>query len=382
VALYYSLLNAGLPKIKYLEDQRNKENRDIREEINSAILLGYPGPISYSIAELLKIELNNEDKRKEDLYPIHANNIFNLYQALTELLFLIMLSQLWEICLGVNNEGKKYNVKPILPADYRKISGQLEIIKEFFKKSRKERRLFDYIPKIKAIREIFDAAGKEYFVNELALLKDSWEIDKKLNDCCAFFETFRTDLLNRKDLLFDTAKWKQMCKSGEEYLAYFIDKLSFCTNYDFGILKNIELCLPRFQSEPTYTYKLLKIPKNGNTTYLSFSPNMNGFTSVRSIVMLKTENFGNNPDVQLLTGQINLSPFMLDYNVNDQKAEKGNLLIYSHYDSETGNYLYDEVLRANSEKFIKPDELIYKEVHDTFAVFVDVLFNEKIDSLN
>ncbi len=374
-ALYNSLLKAGLQRIKDLEEDR-LNGEDIREQINAAVLLGYPGPISYKIAKLLNVEIDNDGISERELLQIHLNNIYNVHQSLSELLFLIMLSQLWEICLKGTND------KPMLPVDFRKISAELEIIKEFFTTTRKQRRFFNYVPKIQAIRKIFDEASKKYFVDELEQLKIAIETDEDFIACYQYFNTLRSILENQDYTRFNNDDWVKNCEKGEKYLADFFNTISFCTKYDFGILKNIELLLPRFLNKPSYTYRLLKFPKNGNTKYFTANPVMMNFTSVKSIVMLKTENFETGAKAQDLEGQINLFPFMLDYNVNDPTAEKGNLLIYSNYNKDTGNYLYEEAFRSDAEKYIKSGEPVYEEVHATFNAFLEVLFNEKIDILN
>ena len=197
-----------------------------------------------------------------------------------------------------------------------------------------------------------------------------------------YFNSLRGILEKQAYIRFNNHEWEKNCEMGEKHLSDFFNTISFCTKYDFGILKNIELLLPRFLNKPSYAYRLLKFPKNGNTKYFTANPVMTNFTSVKSIVMLKTENFETGAKAQDLDGQINLFPFMLDYNVNDPTAEKGNLLIYSHYNKETGNYLYEEAFRSDAEKYIKRGEPLHGEVHATFNAFLEVLFNEKIDILN
>lgn len=374
-ALYNSLLKHGSPSIKTVEAKRI-QGTDIREEINSAILLAYPGPISYSIANLFKFEIDNMDQDPRVLFPAHLLNIYNVYHSISELMFIIMLSQLWEVCLSIGSATDDKNIKPILPVDYRKIKVQLEEIKDFFYKSRTDRKYFDYISKIRAIRQIFDLSQKKYFVEELEKLKNDLENDADLVATYAYFELLREDLKNQNYLHFNTEEYRSKCEDGERFLSYFLDKISFCSRYDFGILKSIELRLPRSKRIPTYIYKLLKIPKSGNTKYFVFSPNMSGFTSVKSVIMLRAENFDDGSEIQKLSGQINLSPFMLDFNVNDPRAEKGNLLVYSHYDQDSGTFCYEEAFRSGVERYIRLDESIYLEVFEIFSELLDVLFNE------
>ena len=375
-ALYNSLRKAGSPDITSLETQR-LQGLDISEKINAAILLGYPNPIADKIKRLVQVELENESAPYDKLLSLHLENLYNVYQSLSELLFIIMLSQLWDRCLNVSTQTQ---AKPALPADSAKIAPYLQEIKKFFTTTRKERKFFDYVPMIRAIRKIFDEAGISYFLAELEQLKDAMEKDQEFIDCYNYFNRLTVILSTSEYNLFDEAEWEKNCMAAEKALASFIEALAFCIRYDFGILKNIELTLPRFSSKPTYSYRLLKFPKNGNIKYISSNPNLNGFTSVRSIVMLKAEAFEKSENIQEITSLINLSPFMLDYNVTDPSAVKGNLLMYSHYEKTSGNFLYEEAFGKDAKAITKSDEMIFYEVQKTFNSFFEVLFSEEFET--
>lgn len=369
-ALYNSLFSFGDARISALEERKVK-GEDITEDIIADLSLGYPGPIGTRLARLLKIENDYPDKSTDELYPIHFNNIYDVYQSLAELLFLIMLSQLWDNCL--NDEQ---NTDPGFPGEYNDYIDELTIIKDFFTTTRKERRFFDFIPRITALRKILDSQNIRYFIDELKQLRISLERDTDFNDCYRFFVEARNILESGAYLALSTSDWKNYCIRGEKQLAVFFDTISFSSQYDMGILKNIELLLTRFEKKPTYSYRVLKLPKFNNARYLSFTPKMKGFTSVRSIVMLKSNSFKNGSDIHEIKKLINLSPFILDLNVTDITAEKGNILVYSHFDAATGNFLYEDMLRPNSQQYItrSKNAVIFEEIHSTFRILKHVLF--------
>jgi hypothetical protein len=377
-AIYHALLIAGDNNIRMLEELRAK-GEDIDESINSNLLLGFPGPISCHMARLLEPDPNGK-LSKNELYPRHLENIYNLYQSLSELMFLVMISQLWDICLGEDDEPSGPDPGPRLPVENSAIHDQLELIRGFFSTTRRDRRYFDYIPRIRAIRQIFDIAEKKYFIEELETLKRDLENDQDFIACYHSFNKLREDLKNNNYLNFAIAEWETKCEEAEKNLGYFIQKISFCARYDFAILKNIELNFPRYKQRPSYTYRLLKFPKNGNKTYKSYSPVMDGFTSVKSVVMLKTETIQKGG--QNLSGQINLYPFMVDNNVDDPRGTEGDVIIYSHFDKITGNYKFEEALRLESMRDIRTDNSLFNDIHASINAFSNALFGSDIQSLN
>jgi hypothetical protein len=377
-AIYHALLTAGDRSIQDLEERR-AEGEDIDEEINKNLLSGFPGLISCHMARLL--EPDPEDKLgRNELYPKHLENIYNLYQSLSELMFLVMLSQLWDICLGDDDEQSGPEQGPRLPVENSAIKDQLELIRDFFSTTRRDRRYFDYIPRIRAIRQIFDKAEKQYFIEELETLKKDLESDEDFIACYESFNKLREELKNNSYLNFSIADWEAKCEEAEKNLGYFIQKISFCARYDFAILKNIELNFPRYKQRPSYTYRLLKFPKNGNKTYKPYSPVMDGFTSVKSVVMLKTETIQKGG--QSLSGQINLYPFMVDNNVDDPRVTEGDVIIYSHFDKITGNYKFEEALRLESMRDIRTDNSLFNDIHASINAFSHALFGSDIQTLN
>lgn len=377
-AIYHALLTAGDRNIQDLE-KRRAEGEDIDEDINNNLLLGFPGPISCHMAQLLEPDPIGK-LSKNELYPKHLENIYNLYQSLSELMFLVMLSQLWDICLVDDARQPDTDHGPRLPVETSEIKDQLGLIRDFFSTTRRDRRYFDYIPRIRAIRQIFDKAGKQYFIEELETLKKDLENDQDFIACYHFFNQLREDLKNSKYLNFSIPDWEPKCEEAEKNLGYFIQKISFCARYDFAILKNIELNFPRYKQRPSYTYSLLKFPKNGNTAYKSYSPVMDGFTSVKSVVMLKTETIQKGG--QSLSGQINLYPFMVDNNVDNPRATVGDVIIYSHFDKVTGNYKFEEALSLESMRDIRKDNSLFNDIHASINAFSHALFGSDIHSLN
>lgn len=377
-AIYHALLTAGDRNIQYLEEKR-ANGEYIEERINSNLLLGFPGPISCHMVRLLAPD--PEDRLgRNDLYPKHLENIYNLYQSLSELMFLVMLSQLWDICLGDDAGQSDTDHGPRLPVETSEIKDQLDLIRDFFSTTRRDRRYFDYIPRIRAIRQIFDKAGKQYFIEELEMLKKDLETDQDFIACYHFFNKLREDLKNNIYLNFSIADLEAKCEEAEKNLGYFVQKISFCARYDFAILKNIELNFPRYKRQHSYTYRLLKFPKNGYKKYDPFFPALDGFTSVKSIVMLKTETIERGGEN--LNGQINLYPFMVDYNVDDPRTDKGDVIIFSHFDKSTGNYKFEEALETNTERSIMSNEPLFNDIHASINAFSHALFGSDIHSLN
>ncbi len=377
-AIYHALLTVGDRSILDLEKRRT-EGENIDELIDICLLSGFPGLIYNHMFWLLKPD--PEDKLgKGELYPKHLDNIYNLYQSLSELMFLVMISQLWDICLEDDSEQSEQEQGPRLPVENSEIKDQLELIRDFFSTTRRDRRYFDYIPRIRAIRQIFDKAGKQYFIEELETLKKDLESDEDFIACYHFFNQLREDLKNGNYLIFSLLSWEAKCEEAEKHLGYFFQKISFCARYDFAILKNIELYFPRYKRKHSFTYHLLKFPKNGSNKYQPSSPPLDGFASVKSIVMLKSETIQKGGES--LSGQINLYPFMVDYNVDDPRSEKGNVIIFSHFDKTTGNYKFEEAIESNKEKPIMSGHSLFKDIHASLNAFSNALFGSDIQSLN
>lgn len=165
-----NLLNASL--FDTLDKEGNVEILKIKEKERSGelveladkqkeIINALPFPVGIHLQKLLCPAENDEGYDKVSLRRIEK--IAEVFHTTMELMSFAMLSQLWEL--------KLKGFISLIPPDL------LESIKQYFYLTTQGRSTFKHLPFILSIREYFDTLnngeGITYFIDELAILKDS-----------------------------------------------------------------------------------------------------------------------------------------------------------------------------------------------------------------
>lgn len=310
----------------------NLEKFDIRDlKIN--IINSLPSPIGQQVRRLLTPEQTNDPKAHRLRYLI------NTYSVIVDLLAYIMLSQLWE---EIESRKKDTNKKPLEINDESK-----KMILKFFSLTQKESRIYDIVPLIHEIRELFSANQVNFFVDEIEQLKDVLSDENgEFFISYSFLKEMKIKYadINNISQNFKEREIENDCEETEEKLCNIFKELGFCSKYKFATIKDIKIQKKKNRL-PIYSHKMLEL---NYATITQGDDNdkdndFENFTDTFSVVVYKLEN--------RKLEAYNLYPFVFDSNTI-LKENFSKIYFLSYYDTSNAadtNCVFRYVENINNE---------------------------------
>ncbi len=359
--LYNTLYRADAPMIVLLKETEEKliqidEWRKRQEIINCL-----PFPIAVHLQKLLSpVEEENEGYDKMNAQRLQQIGV--LFHVTLELLTYIMIAQLWE--LSIKNQGLK-----LKPAMARQLKAFMEMLES-------ERRFDDYIKTIREIRTFFDETKPDlktdYFVDELDILRDFY-YNSNFSEICHYLEDLRIEF---RSAAIQREEMPALCETAEEKLCEFFDRLGFLHRYRLTSIQQIDILKFRHTVNAAFRHKMVKLMQIMEYNYYL----MPEFMDNMGIILLKQQVKVVDPKKKIFEAEklewLNLSPFYIDKNAFDKKADLSNLMVFRHFTDELPRkYVFKKVTHPeNTEnQFIVGTQEEFELIRLQFESFMNML---------
>ncbi|RLD21624.1 MAG: hypothetical protein DRI69_03530 [Bacteroidetes bacterium] len=275
------------------------------------------------------------------------------YNAMTELIALVFMSQLWELAAKESIELTEE---------------ELNKIRQFLVTTEKGSEKFDYTRLIHTVRLILSRYGVEYFVSELEELSQAYEENTELKEGVGFLEDVKSQLVDGAVTENDAAP---LCALAEKSLATFVKETGFLSNYDLMSIKRVDVYKYRHIQKARFKYK-----------YATFEQSSGGpgdEIETRSFIMDDQSVLITKPDSD---GEyLNLSPFVIDENAFDEMASLDSLLAFRFYDQSTGIYHFKSFYRPKDPLEEIEENGKLKIIADQYEAFAKLIFNKSMGEL-
>ncbi len=295
----------------------NFESRLIDSEGNQlddrnllALIIGnYPWSIGSQLRRLV-----SRDEEMNSFSILRLEQIINTYVISSQLLFYIILSQVWD-------EKRKFGAKFPLNTHF---LDALSLHETNFKQ-------FDYFAQIRQILQELEENNIPFFVKELKTIQDGFKEKKDFYNAYLYLESLRSRLLSpdSKNLEAEAA---QLCADAEYSLSIIIGKMAFLINYQMLTVRDILIHkAPHQDAEFKHIMGNLKAQDNDFLSLFKEPKAYHSFVDSRSVILVR--------DLVDVTKYLNLSPFIVDKNAfGDARATSTDLFMYAFNEGGEFNY--------------------------------------------
>lgn len=308
------------PSIKDEMYDKDGELIDDRELL-AKIIENFPWPIGAQIRRLVS---NDADMNKPSLPRL--KQIISTYIVTSQLLFYILLSQMWE--------EKKKSKEGLEPKAY--LMDALGLNGSNF-------HYFDYFAHIKQIIADFNESNIKLFVPDFTEIEAIIKEKKDTYNAYIFLESLRSRLAENQDL---SAEINQLCADAEYALSLILSAATFLVKYQMLTVRDIILANPRHKdAEFKHFMGRLNAFDDDFLSLFKKPRYFSTYTDNRSVILVK--------DLKDVSSFLNLSPFIIDKNAfGDAKATATDVFMYAY--QEDGEYQYI-VSRQNIYKALEQD---------------------------
>jgi len=337
--LYDVFNKAGNPET--LELQKKEAEGTIVEdhEKRDKILFSVPFPIATNLLNMLNtMSAARYEKNKDKFFLKWLEEVGQLYHVSSEFMGLIMIAQLWEAKLRFNEIN---------------ITSELQtLLKGFFYLSAEERTVYNYIPFIETIRAFLQAQprgnGLGEFVEEQSILKDLLLEGSDFASACAYLLKLHRDITLKRTI----QNLHKQCKRAEENLCVFFSKLGFLYRYHLTSITQIDILKYRHlpSNRAQYKHQIIKLmrPLKSDEEQTFFQYFMPKFIDNWTVVLIKNkkEKVRNAMLKEIEVEDLdflNLSPFVIDRLVFEDKRDKSNVMFFNRYLNKSDIYEFSDV---------------------------------------
>jgi CHAT domain-containing protein len=315
------------------------------------IFTSLPEPIGDHFKKLMIAESDNSRYSKPGLGRL--GQLIVAYNAVTEFIALVFLTQLWELAANENVE-----LKP----------DELQEIRSFLINSEEGSEKYDYTGLIYVVRLILSRYGMTYFVPELEGLAKTYAENVEMKEAVGFLEDVKSQLVDKSVTETDAGS---MTALAEQHLATFVKEIGFLTNYDLTSIKRVDVYKYRHLKKAKYKYQ-----------YVLFEQSSGGIgneTETKSFVMDGQSVLITKPDSD---GEyLNLSPFIIDENAFDSMASINSLLAFRYYDRSEDVYYFKSIYRPNDPLLEIDGRGEFKVIAEQYEAFAKLIFNKSMREL-
>lgn len=325
--------------------------------LRRAIMDCLPTPLGEQIRKLFAVDLGNEQQELADISVSRLQQLVLAYQTLAEMLFFILLSELWTIKMK----------QPDLPIS----KTCLQELKRFITMSDGDRQVYNLHGLMLKIHFVFQRNKQKddsypYIVEELEMLDTIFQEDQDWLKSIGFMEEMKQELYAPGNTVA-ADELESFCVQAEDMLAQYFAKCRFIAGYRLTSVKDIYVDNPRHKIQSFYHNQVdLDKVTAGLEDYEDAFP---VFSNNSSIILYHKEE----EDVDRY---LNLSPFIIDENA--WKKEKGSkLFFFSRFKIATDQVSYKFL--SNQAEELDVSRRIYAEIKEQFDAFIELIFDRQFD---
>ena len=340
---------------KMVDDEALGATKNILDK-REAILRALPHPVSEQFRKLLVDEDPGSGGQLfyNQLGEARLQQIIVIYNTMLELLGFTILADLWEVASGAEKPSIAEPVKTKL--------------KEFFNSSMSGTSSQKFLDLITTARQIMEAQGKKYFIEELSALTDTYNTKGALYDAVSYLE-FVHNKIEEKSVPAEEAK--AMCINSEQKLAELFRHLGFIANYIMASVKDIDVLKYKRFIKTRYKHNVVKLEQRFVGLAVNTEIEEEALDSNSVLIIKKNE-----PKLTL-----NLSPFIIDENAFDDKASIAKLFFFDRYDKASGTYVYKHVYKPLDAPLLIQQQKHFKILRDQFDAFSNSVFQQPLQNL-
>lgn len=326
--------------------QKEKEGKFVSDsKKRMAILNSLPAPIAEHLRKLM-VPISDVNDGYDKLGKERLLQLIRTYEVTTELTAFTLLAQFWETRIQHN----ELQIPEL----------QGGVIVDFLTRTAEQRKTYDYVSLIRAIRLILDEEKNRslisYFVPELEIIKELPYQNEEFMSATFYLQTLRQRMAS--DSLND-AEVFSLCIRAEESLAVIFSRLGFLAKYQIAAVNDIDIQKYRHTAKPSFKHNVVRlIDLLGGLEQSEIT--MERFTDNRSVLLLREDHTG--------LSELNLTPFIIDKNAFEKDTDVSNIYFYSHYDRSNDTYCYYYVNNPSEEWLVTGENeyQVIKAQMDTF----------------
>lgn len=290
----------------------------------SAIINSLPQPIAKPIQNLIAPQISGQNTDFHKISLPRLEQTVNCFDNTIELLVYISFAQLWEI------KGK-YEL-----ANTDKISAN---IAHFLKLSIPKRYAYDFQNLLRQLGFAFNHTEIDLFIPRLKELVTLLEVGHPFQNAYSFLHILKRMINDRQIAENEIAT---LCVRSEESLIIVLSELAYLSQYTLATIKNIHVQRYLHLKEASFKHRIIEL-KWITGGLVEKNIQLQDYMYSKSVMLLKKEESNTETYSQLL----NLSPFIIDDNAFDPKADLGQVYFFYRYLSDTETYLYRDTVNHN-----------------------------------
>jgi hypothetical protein len=340
---------------KMVDDESEGATKSILDK-REAILRALPHPVSEQFRKLLVDEDPGSGGQTfyNQVGEARLQQIIIIYNTMMELLGFTILADLWEVAAS----QEKLSI-----ADPVKLK-----LKEFFISSMSGTSSQKFLDLITTARQIMEAQGKKYFLEELSSLTDTYNAKGQLYDAVSYLEFV---LMKIEEKAVPGEEAKEMCIISEQKLAELFRHVGFITNYIMASVKDIDVLKYKRFLKTRYKHNVVKLEQRFVGLAVNTEIEEEALDS-NSVLIIKRSD----PKLTL-----NLSPFIIDENAFDDKASIAKLFFFDRYDKASNTYVYKHVYKPLDAPLLIQQQKHFKILRDQFDAFSNAVFQQTLQNL-
>ncbi len=362
--LIEELLEAFAPydtAIKKIVEQEEEGDEVSIVKKRKAILQILPHPVSQQLRKLLVPESGDYDGKFFDKVGFdRLQQIERTYTTLIELMTFALMAQLWE-----SAEVKE---------NFKFTEEDLSFIKSFLYNNKKERKTYNFFPLMASIRQIFEKQEEEvsFFISEFKGISEIFNQHGNFYIACQYLENIKKYVVeNVKNPNEEEAA--AYCIEAEDQLGDVFKYLGFLANYTIVSVTQIDLVKYRHQKEPKFKHHMVKLVQE----FVGLETEVETFDKFMDSSSVLLFNKKNEESRKFL----NLSPFVIDENAFDDKADLAKLQYFEVYSKANDYCLYKHVYKPDDASFDTSKKKKYKVIKLQLDAFSKKLFNRPMNQL-
>ncbi len=281
------------------------------------IITELPHPISDYLRKLIASKRQGEENEfYNELGVNRLKYLIYTYTNSIDILAFTMLAQLWDEL----SKGKQNVPIP---------SSLLKELESLFSCNFRDRRTFSLLPLIAELRGFFEQHKIAHFIQEFSVLSQKFNEKSDLFNACTFIESIRLDLENNPDI--HEQKAKKLCIDLEKNLAIILKQIGFLAKYKMASMKSIEFIKYKHNKEPRFRHNFVELryrPSGMNIESETLENSMDN----ASVIFIHKERDN--------TKYLNLSPFIIDVNSFDEKAQLADICLFLSYEKTINTFAY------------------------------------------
>ncbi len=309
-----------------------------------AVLNALPAPLAEPLRKLM-VPVEEENEGYDKISAARLRQIVHAYTTSMELLAFTLLAQVWE---AFDTTGGQLAMT----------SAQRTSLRQFFQIGREARATYDFLSLVRTNMAIVELNRIPYFVEELDDVRRLVNSDTKFEESLRFLNGLR---LQVRDYVQNAADIVYLSQYGEECLTYLYSKLGFLARYKLAAIQGIDVQKFRHQRTPRFDHKTVMLHDllgGFERSSLTIEKSLDN----RAILLIDQETWN----------YLNLSPFVLDENAYQDRAEICKIYFFSHFLPQARTWFYKYVYKPDDPFWeIKPEG--HPFVEEQFEAFSTAL---------